>query len=31
MEVDAVEGPVGCVRREEVLQALNEVKTGKGA
>ena len=29
MEGDAVEGPVDCVRREEVLQALNEMKTGK--
>ena len=28
MEGDAVEGPVVCVGREEVLQALNEVKTG---
>ena len=26
---DAVEGPVICVSREEVLQALNEMKTGK--
>ena len=26
---DAVEGPVVCVGREEVLQALNEMKTGK--
>ena len=25
---DAVEGPVVCVGREEVLQALNEIKTG---
>ena len=24
MESDAVEGPVACVSREEVLQALNE-------
>ena len=24
VEVDAVEGPVFCVSREEVLQALNE-------
>ena len=24
---DAVEGPVVCVSREEVLQALNEMKT----
>ena len=29
VEGDAVEGPVGCVSREEVLQALNEIKTGK--
>ena len=29
MEVEAVEGPVVCVSREEVLQALNEMKTGK--
>ena len=28
-EGDAVEGPVVCVSRGEVLQALNEVKTGK--
>ena len=26
---DAVEGPVVCVSREEMLQALNEMKTGK--
>ena len=26
---DAVEGPVVCVSREEVLQALNEMKTGR--
>ena len=26
---DAVEGPVVCLCREEVLQALNETKTGK--
>ena len=26
---DAVEGSVVCVSREEVLQALNEMKTGK--
>ena len=25
MEVDAVEGPVVCVGRDEVLQALNEM------
>ena len=30
MEGDAV-GPVVCVSREEVLQALNEMKTGKGS
>ena len=30
VEGDAVEGPVVCVGREEVLQALNEMKTGKG-
>ena len=29
MEGDAVEGPVVCVSREEVLQALGEMKTGK--
>ena len=29
VEVDAVEGPVVCVSREEVLQALREMKTGK--
>ena len=29
VEGDAVEGPVVCVSREEVLQALNEMKTGK--
>ena len=29
VEGDAVEGPVVCVSREEVLQALNERKTGK--
>ena len=29
VEVDAVEGPVVCVSREEVVQALNEMKTGK--
>ena len=28
VEGDAVEGPVVCVSREEVLQALNETKTG---
>ena len=29
VEGDAVEGPVVCVSREEVLQALNEMKTEK--
>ena len=29
MKGDAVEGPVACVSREEVLQALNEMKTGR--
>ena len=29
MERDGVEGPVVCVSREEVLQALIEIKTGK--
>ena len=29
VEVDAVEDPVVCVCTEEVLQALNELKTGK--
>ena len=29
MEGDAVEGPVCCVCREEVLQALIEMKAGK--
>ena len=28
MEGDAVEGPVVYINREEVLQALNEMKTG---
>ena len=28
---DAEEGPIVCVSREEVLQALDEVKTGKAA
>ena len=28
VEGDAVEGPVVCVCREEVLQALHELKTG---
>ena len=27
VEGDAVKGPVVCVSREEVLQALNEMKT----
>ena len=29
VEKDVVEGPVVCVSREDVLQALNEMKTGK--
>ena len=29
MEGDTVESPVVCVCRKEVLQALNELKTGK--
>ena len=29
MEGHAVEGPVVCVSREEVLQALNKMKAGK--
>ena len=29
VEGDAVEGQVICVNREEVLQGLNEMKTGK--
>ena len=29
VELDAVEGLVVCVSREEVLQVLNEMKTGK--
>ena len=29
VEGDTAEGPVVCVSREEVLQALNEMKTGK--
>ena len=29
VEGDAVEGLVVCVSREEVLQAINEMKTGK--
>ena len=28
VEGDAAEGPVVCVSREEVLQALSEMKTG---
>ena len=28
VEGDTVEGPVVCVSREDVLQALNEMKTG---
>ena len=28
MKGDEVEGPVDCVSREEVLQALSEMKTG---
>ena len=30
VEGDAVDGPIVCVSREDVLQALNEMKTGKG-
>ena len=29
MKEDAVEGPVICISREDVLQTLNEIKTGK--
>ena len=29
VEGDAVEGPAVCISREEVLQALNDMKTGK--
>ena len=29
LEGDAVEGPVVCVSKEEVIEALNETKTGK--
>ena len=29
MEGDAVEGSVVCVGRDEVLQAINEIKTGR--
>ena len=28
---DSVEGPVSCLSREEILQALNEMKTGKAS
>ena len=28
VEGEAVEGPVACVGRDNVLQALNEIKTG---
>ena len=31
VEGDVVEGPVVCVSREEVLQALIEMKTGKAS
>ena len=31
MEGDAVEGPIVSVNREDVLQALNEIKTGKSS
>ena len=31
VEGDAVEGSVGCIVREEVLQRLNEKKTGKSS
>ena len=31
VEGDAVEGPVVCVSREEVLQELNEMKIGKAS
>ena len=31
VEGDAVEGPAVCVSRENVLQALNEIKTGKAS
>ena len=30
VEADEVESPVVCVSREEALQALNDMKTGKG-
>ena len=30
VEGEIVEDPVVCVSREEVLQALNEMKTGRG-
>ena len=29
MEGDAIESPVDCVSRDEVLQALDEMETGK--
>ena len=29
VEGDAVEGPVDCVSRDEVVQVLNETKTGE--
>ena len=31
VEGDAVEGPVVCVCREEVLQALSKMKTGNSS
>ena len=31
VEGDEVEGPVACVSREEVFQALHEMKTGKAS
>ena len=31
VEGDVVEGPVVCVSREDVLQALSEVKTSKAS
>ena len=31
VEGDALRGPVVCVSREEVLQALSEMKTGKAS
>ena len=30
VEGDAVEGPADCVCRDEVVQALKEIKTAKG-